>query len=572
MNNILSVLCILGIYNFSQKLSVLNFKSRNNIILTTFIFSLVFFFIYIVNAYLFIFDVSSKTFSIIFFIISLFFAFDFLIKNYFKIYNSINNNFNSKLTIFSVISFFILSYMQPSDEDSIRYHLEIPQKIIDGTFYENTWFDYITIGTNEFINLFGLHFGFLNTSSILNFIYLLFIILSNKFFFKKRNIGTEWLGSILILSSPYVIALIASQKMYLLPSYIVAYSIAYLYIHKNQIFYRDILLIISLNIFAVVTKPIFIPYLGMVIFYSLFFLKYNLKNKIYLLIFILSISFMAYLPIGIIKFKIYQDPFLPVVSINKLNFDWWSIYSKEVLTSGQMDFTDQLSNFYKLVLIPIKLIIPLRIEDLFKTLGLGMFFLYFLEYKKNKNLFFLILLFTLSVLILKNYQSRWFLPLLLLVGIFTKETKFKLLNNLAKYQSIFSLIIIIPLSLLTLIPNNFNLHKKLFSQQNIIDVMNDKYNNEKYFSNLNSYFYLKNEIPVYITQKNILTNYDPDFFKKSHKIKLFLYEERDEAFSDFVKKNSLCNNYKIIEEFNYNSRRFFFIGKKKKVKLYRLLC
>ena len=189
MNNVLSVLCIVGIYNFSLKLSVLSFKSRNNIILSTFIFSLFVFFIYIVNAYLFIFNVSSKIFSIIIFIISLFYAFDFLIKNYFKIYNFINNNFKSKLTIISIISFFILSYIQPSDEDSIRYHLEIPQKIIDGTFYENTWFDYITIGTNEFINLFGLHFGFLNTSSILNFIYLLFIILSNNFFFKKKILG-----------------------------------------------------------------------------------------------------------------------------------------------------------------------------------------------------------------------------------------------------------------------------------------------------------------------------------------------------------------------------------------------
>ena len=107
-----------------------------------------------------------------------------------------------------------------------------------------------------------------------------------------------------------------------------------------------------------------------------------------------------------------------------------------------MDFTDQLSNIYKVLLIPIKLIIPLRIEDLFKTLGLGIFFLIFLEYKKNKYLFFLILLFILSALILNNYQSRWFFPLLLITSIFLTETKFKVLGYLARCQFLFSLIIL----------------------------------------------------------------------------------------------------------------------------------
>ena len=105
-----------------------------------------------------------------------------------------------------------------------------------------------------------------------------------------------------------------------------------------------------------------------------------------------------------------------------------------------------------------------------------------------------------------------------------------------------------------------------------MDVMNNKYNNEKYFSNLNSYFYQKNEIPVYITQKNILIKYDPDFFKKKNEIKLFLYDEKDGDFNNFAKKNSLCRSYKIIEKFDYNTRRFFIFGKKQNVKLYKLLC
>jgi hypothetical protein len=572
MENVLSLLCVIGLYNISLKFSYLNYNNKNNIILTAFNFSLIIFFIYIVNSYLFILNLSSKLFSIFLLITSLFFAFTFLSKNFLKIYSFINNNFKSKLIIISIISFFILAYISPSDEDSIRYHLEIPQKIIDDTFYKNAWFDYITIGANEFINLFGLHFKFLNTSSVLNFVYLLFIILSNNFFFKKKSIGSNWLGNFLIISSPYIIALMASQKMYLLPCYIAAYSIAYLYVFKDQIFYKNVLVIISLNIFIVIIKPIFLPYLGIVIFYSLFILKYNLKKKIYLLFFFFSIFIIAYLPIGIIKYKIYQDPFLPILSINKLNLNWWNLYSKEVLTASQMDFTDHFSKIHQALLVPVKLIIPLQPGDLFKTLGIGMFFLYFLEYKKNKILLLLILLFTSSVLILNNYQSRWFLPLLLLVSIFIKETKFIILNNLAKYQFIFSLLIIIPFSLLSLIPNFFDLNKKLFSQKQIVDVMNNKYKNEKYFSNLNSFFYLKNEIPVYITQKDILIIYDNKFFKRNAAIKLFLYEEKEGNFNEFIKKNSLCSEYEILEKFSYNPRRFFLINSKRDIKLYKLLC
>ena len=570
MNYILSALSLIGFYSFSEKIGHLTFNKKNNIIINFFVFSFVIFIIYIVNSYFFLFNLSSKFFSLVLFFGSLVFGILFLILNYDKIYFFIKKNFLNKSIAISLISFFILSHLIPSDEDSIRYHLEIPQKIIDGSFYNNHWFDYIVVGSNEFINLFGLHLGFTNTSGVLNFTYLFFIILSNNFFFKKKKIGSEAIGNFVILSCPYVIALIASQKMYLLPCYIAAYSIAYLYIYKNQIFYKEIILIISLNIFAVVTKPIFLPYLGVVVFYSLYILKFDLKNKIYLLFFTFTITIISYLPLGVIKYKIYGDPFLPILSINKLNFDWWNLYSKEVLTSSQMDFTDQLSDLYKLLLIPIKLIIPLQTEDLFKTLGLGFFFIFFLEYKKNKNLFFLILIFFFSTLILNNYQSRWFFPLFLLICIFLSKTKFKILNNLPKYQFLVSLIVIIPFSLLTLIPGA--LDSKLFSQKNIIDTMNIKYNNQKYFSNLNSYFYQKNEIPVYITQKNILIKYDPDFFKKKNEIKLFLYDEKDGHFNEFVKKNFLCGSYKIIEKFDYNTRRFFIFGKKQNVKLYKLLC
>lgn len=572
MNYILSVLSLIGFYSFAKKISYLNFKNKNNIIINIFTFSLIFFFIYIINTYLFLLNISSQFFSIGIFLTSLFFGLLFLIKNFSKIYTFSKKNFFSKSILIALVSFFILSHLMPTDEDSIRYHLEIPQKIIDRTFYENHWLDYIVIGSNEFINLFGLHLGFYNTSSVLNFSYLIFIILANNYFFEKKNIGSNWLGYTLVLSSPYTIALIASQKFFLLPSYICAYTIAYLYVFKRDVSFRSILLIIAINIFAVTAKPIFLPYFAIVLFFAIFLIKFNFKEKFLILIFSIIIFIIALFPLALIKYKIYQDPFLPIISLNKLNSEWWNIYNKEFLTSSQMDFTDSLSKIYKVLLLPIKLIVPLHPSDLFKTLGFGMFFLYFLNFKKKKNLIVLIILFTLSVLLLGNYQSRWFLPLLLLVSIFATETKFKFLNNLAKFQLLFSMIIIVPLSLAIIMPNLFKLNELIFNQKNIIDTMNTKYKSERYFSNLNSFFYLKNEIPLYMHEKQILIRQDKKFFERNSKVKFFLYQSRDENFDQFSKKNLSCNNYEIVEKFHYDDRRYFLFQKKTEVILYKQLC
>ena len=547
------LLSLLGFYSFAERISYFIFNNKNNLVLNIFSFSLIFFIIYLINAYLFLLNIDSKFFSIAFSAASLFLGGVFLRHNYSKIFNFIHENFNKKTILISIISFFFIADLIPSDEDSIRYHLEIPQKIIDGTFYINHWFDYLGIGANEFVNLFGLQLNFTNTSSYLNFVYLFFIVLSNNYF-------------------PYIIALVASQKMYLLPCYICAYTIAYIHIFKNKISYKESLLIISLNIFAVVSKVTLFPFLIIAVIYILLTTDFGLKNKIYLLIFSGAIFVIAHLPLLIIKYQIYQDPFLPIISINELNFEWWNVYSKQIFTASNMDFTDQLSKFYQIILIPVKLIVPLQPTDLFRTLGIGMFFVYFLDYKKDKHLLLLIVLFLLSILVLNNYQSRWFLPLLLFISVFVKEIKFKFINNLAKLQMVCALIVTVPFALLITIPGKLNMEDRIFDQKKIMMTMNNKYKNEKYFSNFNSFFYLKNEVPVYIEQKNVLKTYDPKFFDKNSKVKLFLYQKRTGSFEEFSKKNLKCSDYQLIEIFHYNARRFFVIPTKAQLHLYRLFC
>ena len=81
--------------------------------------------------------------------------------------------------------FLISSMLPPADLDSLRYHLEIPKKIINNQFYNYITLDYTYLGAIEFLNLFGLNFNFENTSSLINFLYLLFLVISNFYIFQN---------------------------------------------------------------------------------------------------------------------------------------------------------------------------------------------------------------------------------------------------------------------------------------------------------------------------------------------------------------------------------------------------
>ena len=60
---------------------------------------------------------------------------------------------------------------------------------------------------------------------------------------------------------------------------------------------------------------------------------------------------------------------------------------------------EKLFLLVKYLLVPFKLVFPLRPSDLFKTLGLGLLFAFSIHYKKNKYLFSLLIFFVLSVVV-----------------------------------------------------------------------------------------------------------------------------------------------------------------------------
>ena len=581
---ILLVIVTFNLFIISEKVNNIYFKSDNKII-SVLIFSLFFVLLYLLSVYCFLFD--FKTYYISYFLLSILILPIFFFKNYILFYAGKLKNFihqNKIITILLLFYFFCI-LLYPSDEDSLRYHLEIGKKINNGSFYNNVWFDYITLGAHEFIISMGLDINFENISSYTNFTYLLFAIISNLYILKKYSIGSGSLSGLILLSSPYLVALISSQKLYFLPCYIVSYSFAYLFLEK-KITSKEIYLILTLNIFCVVIKAIFIPYLIFIFLWCL----YRNKSFKYNLILILNtfiISLLLYCPIMFIKYQIYEDPLLPFISINNLNHVWYSEFNL-MLRNFNMDFTDEISNiFLKSLLIPVKLIIPLQVGDLFRTLGIGLIFLLTINFKKKKNLYLIFLIFIFSVIVMINFQSRWFLPLLILISIFAQINKFKILQNLLYLQTIILSTILIPfgatifLTKINIINENFIINR-IFQANKIIEHVNKNYTNDKIFTNLNYFYYFDNYIPIYYPRTVI--KFDKNFYSKNEKeTNLILWvtsnstnkiiEEKELIF--FINQNFICKNISILENFYFYPDRFYLNSlnkKKRKAVLVKTSC
>lgn len=554
----------LTLYLISKKINKFIFNQTNNILINIFIYSYFFLFIYLIFSYLFIFNIDSQFAAIIIFSLMSIYSFLFrrdifnLIKN--LKFNIIKNN---KILFLAIILYFFIILFPAYDEDSLRYHLAIAKKINNNTFYINTWIDYLVIGAHEFINSFSLHLKFEKISSYTNFTFLMFIILSNYYILKKYKVGSGILSGFIILASPYLLSLIASQKFFLMPCFIVSYSLAYLYLEKKNLNLKILHLLLFLNIFCVIIKPIFIPYLGLVGIWSLYKLNNNKDRSIYFFSGIIF-SVICYVPLYIIKLKIYNDPFLVFFSINSNNFDWFYNYT-EFVARIKMDVTDGIENpMTVFFLTPLKLIMPLHYYDIAKTLGFGLLFVFSINFKKHKNIFYLIVLFIFCVIIVQTVQNRWFLPLLIFISIFSNVEKYKYLFKFLKLQVLCLILVLIPLSSFTLL-HVFNIidHKliinKFLPEYQIIKNINKKYNNQKMFSTVNNFYHFDNIIPVYYP--NIVNKFDKNFYRKNENdTKLIMW--KGTVYNDvdyFVNNNLKCKKYEKIEEFTYNARRLFIL-------------
>ena len=545
-----------------------------------FILTLIFPIIYVINSYLFIINLNTKIFTY-FCVIFFFFTFILNFKN--NIYY-LKKIFYFKKNFIFIYFFFIylLTQFPAFEEDSLRYHLPIAKKIINQTFYENTWFDYIAISAHEFLNVFFLNLNIETGSALINFFYLIIILIFAKSFRSKNLLidqkkDNEFFFILIFISSPYLLSLLTSQKLYILPCFIAVFTIVYLYLNYKNIKFNQIFFLSLLSTFNIIIKITFLPY-TLIFFIMCFFVIRTKYVKLILYNFIFFI--ILYFPLTFIKFKIYHDPFIPLISINENNF-WFKDYLYW-LSSFNMDITDKFSNiFLKILAVPIKIIFPLSISDIFKTLGVGV--LYFLTFDiKNKKLLFLGFLFFISPFLFFNLQTRWFLPFLIFVMIFANLNKFPALKILLKFQTFVFIILIIALSTVTIISKiNRNLYSKVvdkFSNSyHIVNELNNNYPKNKIYTSLNNFYYFDNFVPIYFPK--ITLKFDKDYFIKTYKKNdLILWEERPlnkkiiTTYQEFITSAFNCKNFELLKKYSYNDRRFFLFKSKQKLYLIRLKC
>lgn len=312
--------------------------------------------------------------------------------------------FNYYLLVIFFLYFILLGF-PVAEEDSLRYHLPIAKKILNNNFFDNYWLDYITISSQEFINVLFLCLNTENGSSIINFIFLMLYFKAAIYFYKNNNLCNEDQSNLLILlSSPYLVSLLTSQKLYFMPSFLVTLVFVYLYLNARKIDNYKLHLMGFVITFCFVTKATFVPYF--ILFYiSIIWLKKNIKNILHFYFYHFITFIIIYIPILYIKYKIFNDPFIPFISLNSENIEWYKEY-KFSLTAWEMDFTDNIkNNFLKLIITPIKLIIPLSLSDIFKCLGIGVIFVFSLS-QKNKYVFLLILFFFFKYFSIIKYPNK----------------------------------------------------------------------------------------------------------------------------------------------------------------------
>lgn len=424
-------LVIYGIYNLAFLINKHFFRNYKNSIVNILIFFSIISFYYLIAIYGLIIDINLKIIiksSIVFFL-SL--GFIFLIKN-FKLlqFKKIFSNKSNSLIFLIIFIFYINSFSSPVDLDSMRYHLEISKKILQNNFFNNITLDYVFIGANEFINYVGLLFNFENLSSTLSVACLVFAFLANQYFYEKFKVGTKGFNIILILSCPYLIGHLSSQKLFFLPSFLSVLAIIYIINKKDKLEILEVILISLVSIFCLAIKSNFI-FLSFFIFILLFYYLKNFKYRI-LLFFINLILFIIYIfPLFYIKLKIFNDPFLPFFSINAENALWFSKWKNYVLSY------DNPINLKNLFILPINILMPFEPKEIFKILGFGMLAIFFINYKKKNIVLITVAYLIFIVLITQNIQFRWFVPLFIFGTL--------LYSYKNKYHYIFKKIIFIQL-------------------------------------------------------------------------------------------------------------------------------
>lgn len=551
------------------------FFSKNNVLSE----SLIFFFLISSISYIFYFiallgfNLSLLRFIIICLnlILLLFYINNFKTKIFIKDLN----NFDYLILFF----FLILAFAPTSDADSLDYHLGYPLELLRNEKYlvRDDWFHSKITGIGEFYILFGLIAGSPIFGQIVNFLGLYYFFRFIDGLIKKQKID-NLKARTLIFSTPLLLWFVYSQKIQLLPSVMTPLLFIYLKdtVQKNLKNYSIFLINLTFIFFC---KVNFI-FISVLIFF--FSLKYiNNKKKYFFLVF--CIGTMLVIPRFYTNYVFFGDIYPPIFEQFKSNPN-----------IEFLDFTKDLGRdrasfkfiFYEYFFFPIKFVINKDLKS--SSILLSVFYLFliyfvinFKHYFKN-SLFQFILINTIILLVLPNFQPRyfletyWFLILLILsnYSLIKNNLFFKLIHYLAKIEFILVIIVLSYFSVFYFSANfgkaRYNLIMSNIAQNfKLIYWLGDKIpKNKVVVSNaIRSHALYQNE---FISREEYFRE-DPFEMNKKYKPDYFILTADNELI---LNEFSRCLLYTGYEKEFYNEARNPFGQKKNKykVRIYENFC
>ncbi len=415
---IISIIFFFGIAQ-TNKIVLKKFQ-KNQISLGTTIlipFIIFSFFIAFVNIFLYVNVTFVKYFIYLIFILSLFLSYQFITNLQFNKILKIKfkKDFVSIFLILFIFSYFIISSFPLSDSDSLAYHSSFGAFMIK--FDNATWLknihlshgDFLLSGYTEIVNFIGLVLLIDNLGSYVNFFTLFYIFFClKKLFYKNKSIDLVFL---FIISTPILLPMIFSQKIYILPCFILSILI-FLSFKQKKFYEKDFLIIFSSLLIVLSFKVSFLLIVSFLTTYFLYksFLKKNLFKCItYLTLFFLIFFF----PILFKNIYFHSDIIPPFTGrILNTNSDYLNNFAI-FLNNYDLKF-----NLKTMIYLPLLILIPhygqsgiiyFSLPNIGKIYGLQFYNFLFSKKKFNKKFYFIIILSLLLVFVTGNISTRWFL-------------------------------------------------------------------------------------------------------------------------------------------------------------------
>lgn len=426
---------IYGIYNIGKYAE--NFiHIRNNEIKFLYYFVIFCIFIVLINSLLY-FDISKAKYLTLGF-----FTFFFLINllkiqkiNFKKFSFKKKIDINLKFITFFLICYFVIGSLPLSDADSLSYHSSFGAFMMK--YQSSDWLknaelihpDFLVSGFTEIFNFIGIILFSENFGSYLNFLSLLLICCYFLKSFKSKKETSFIL--LCLISTPILLPMVFSQKIYILPSFVLALIFFNIYNCKKISLTNELIILSSLMLILSFKISFLYPVL-----IAIFYLIYKSDDFVKTLGLSFFTGLIFFAPI-IIKNIYFHGDFIPPFTgqIFNQNSNYLNI-AAEFLKNYDLELS-----FKNLVFLPILFLLPhygyggnffLSFPNIGKIYGLQAFIFIDRKQKLNKEIMYIFILLISSVILSGNISTRWFLFIFFLMQLFVCNSNLKIKNIFKK--------------------------------------------------------------------------------------------------------------------------------------------